>query len=184
MADALQVAVRQDSVENAVSGKTEVSGFQVSLPSELVTGHPVIDAEHGQLLSAMSGLRRVCDDFAGRGDCLGCSMATQGKCESELIGLLGDLLAFILDHFSTEERVMRQSLLVMVDRDLCEAHMEDHAAISSQVQQVVSRLDRKNTIGRIRELDQLLSQWTRNHIQLHDKILARWLARDDNLLIK
>lgn len=183
MADTLQVAARQSPVENAVSGICEAPILQTSLPSELVTGHPIIDTEHGQLLLAMTGLRRVCDDVR-RSDCSGCGMATQDKCESELIGLLGDLLAFILDHFSTEERIMRQSLLLMVDRDLCESHMEDHAAISSKVQQVVSRLDRKNTIGRIRELDQLLNQWIRNHIQLHDKLLARWLARDDNLLIK
>ena len=42
------------------------------------------------------------------------------------------LLAFILDHFKHEEDVMRDSLLLTVDREVCQAHMEDHAAISAK----------------------------------------------------
>jgi len=96
--------------------------------------------------------------------------------------MLGDVFAFILDHFKTEEMVMRDSLLLMVDRDVCEAHMEDHAAISSAVQKIVSSLDSQHIVSRIRELDALLARWETNHIALHDLILSRWIAREDSLL--
>jgi hemerythrin len=78
--------------------------------------------------------------------------------------------------------VMRDSLLLMVDRDVCEAHMEDHAAISSTVQKIVSSLDSEHVVSRIRELDALLARWETNHIALHDLILSRWVAREDSLL--
>ena len=82
----------------------------------------------------------------------------------------------------TEETVMRDSLLLMVDRDVCEAHMEDHAAISSAVQQIVSSLDSSHIVSRIRELDTLLTRWMTNHIALHDMLLSRWISREDSLL--
>lgn len=55
--------------------------------------------------------------------------------------------------------MMRDSLLVLVNRDLCDAHMEDHAAISSTVQQIVAALDPMQTPSLIRELDALLHRW-------------------------
>ena len=152
------------------------------LPAELVTGHKLIDSEHRFLIAAIANLRRVCVDHVNLKDCTGCSHERQQRCEADVIAMLGDLFAFILDHFKTEEMVMRDSLLLMVDRDVCEAHMEDHAAISSAVQQIVSSLDSHHIVSRIRELDALLARWVTNHIALHDLILSRWIARDDSLL--
>ncbi|MBT9521570.1 MAG: hemerythrin domain-containing protein [Dechloromonas sp.] len=152
------------------------------LPAELVTGHKLIDSEHRFLIAAIANLRRVCIDHVNLKDCTGCSDERQQRCEADVIAMLGDVFAFILDHFKTEEMVMRDSLLLMVDRDVCEAHMEDHAAISSAVQQIVSSLDSHHIVSRIRELDALLARWVTNHIALHDLILSRWIARDDSLL--
>lgn len=152
------------------------------LPAELITGHKLIDSEHHFLISAIANLRRVCVDHVNLKDCTGCSHERQQRCEAEVIAMLGDVFAFILDHFKTEEMVMRDSLLLMVDRDVCEAHMEDHAAISSTVQQIVSSLDSRHVVSRIRELDALLSRWETNHIALHDLILSRWISREDSLL--
>jgi hemerythrin len=106
----------------------------------------------------------------------------QAKCDNDLVSLLGDVFAFILDHFKTEEAIMRDSLLLMVDRDVCEAHMEDHAAISLAVQKIVSSLDTLHTVSRIRELDALLTRWVTNHIAMHDLLLSRWVAREDTLV--
>lgn len=152
------------------------------LPAELITGHKLIDSEHHFLISAIANLRRVCVDHVNLKDCTGCSHDRQQRCEAEVIAMLGDVFAFILDHFKTEEMVMRDSLLLMVDRDVCEAHMEDHAAISSTVQQIVSSLDSHHVVSRIRELDALLTRWETNHIALHDLILSRWISREDSLL--
>jgi hemerythrin-like metal-binding protein len=151
------------------------------LPPALVTGHKLIDFEHCFLLSIIADLRRVCSNYTGQSDCGTCSDDLQGQCESLVVGMLGDLFAFILDHFKTEEAVMRESLLLMVDRNICEAHMEDHAAISSKVQEIVSSLDSRHVVSRIRELDALLTRWLVNHIALHDQILMRWISRDDSM---
>lgn len=152
------------------------------LPPELVTGHKLIDFEHRFLIGAIANLRKVCIDHHGMHDCRSCGELVQKRCEAELVGLLGDVFAFILDHFKTEETVMRDSLLIMVDRDVCEAHMEDHAAISLAVQEIVSSLDPHHVVSRIRELDRLLTRWVTNHIALHDLLLSRWISREDSLL--
>jgi hemerythrin-like metal-binding protein len=152
------------------------------LPPELVTGHKTIDAEHRLLLSCVASLRKVCVDHLNVASCCGCDPSARGSCENELVALLGDLLAFILDHFKNEEAIMRDSLLRMVDRDVCEAHMEDHAAISGKVLEIVASLDPMNSVGLIRDLDVLLSRWIVNHIGLHDVLLVRWVEREDSVL--
>lgn len=107
---------------------------------------------------------------------------TRHHCENQLVAMLGDVLSFILDHFKTEETIMRDSLMRMVDRELCEAHVEDHAAISSKVQEIIAKLDPMNSVALIRELDVLLSRWIVNHIALHDVLLVRWVQREDSVL--
>lgn len=148
-----------------------------SLPPALLTGHRELDAEHAMLLGMMRTLRDICTVQATYRNCATCSGAEQRRCDSDLVGMLGDLLAFILEHFRHEEEVMRTSLLLMLDREQCTAHMEDHAAISGKVQQIIARLDRLQTVVLIRELDALLQTWVDNHIALHDVLLARWMAR-------
>lgn len=152
------------------------------LPPSLSTGHKYIDFEHRQLLASMTAARLVCLDFHNFTDCTSCDSARRSLCESELVRLLGDLLSFILDHFKTEEEIMRDSLLLMVDRDLCEAHKEDHAAISAKIQEIVSALDSRHTLSLLRDLDALLGAWIAHHIAMHDMILARWVAREDSAL--
>lgn len=152
------------------------------MPPELLTGHKHLDAEHRLLLANIANLRRVCLDPANFRHCGNCSQGQRGRCENQLVSMLGDLLAFILEHFRTEEDIMRDSLLQMIDREVCEAHMEDHAAISGKVQEIVAALDPMNTIGLIRELDTLLMRWVSNHIHLHDMLLVRWVEREDSVL--
>jgi hemerythrin-like metal-binding protein len=152
------------------------------LPQELITGHKLIDFEHRFLVSAIANLRRVCVDHKAFSNCGGCAAGVREACEGQLIGLLGDVFAFILDHFKTEETIMRDSLMIMVDRDVCQAHMEDHAEIAAKVQEIVSSLETLHIVSRIRELDALLTRWITNHIALHDLLLSRWISREDSLL--
>jgi hemerythrin-like metal-binding protein len=151
-----------------------------NLPSALDTGIAAVDFEHAQLLSCMATLRKLCaTPFSN--SCIACDNGQRGNCESTLIGLLGDLLAFILDHFHSEEKAMRDSLLYMVDRHVCEAHMEDHAQISEKIQQIVAAIDPSKTVQQVRELDQLLERWVSNHVVLHDQALERWIVSQDLL---
>lgn len=171
-------------VATDLSPASRNSAFSVlpTLPAELSTGLRSIDFEHQVLLNTMSTLRQVCDDFPMRQDCGDCAPDSRIQCEGNLVSLLGDLLAFIMDHFHTEEKLMRDSLMMLVDRDLCAAHMEDHAAISSKVQQIVAALDPMHTPSLIRELDALLHRWVTHHVALHDLWLIRWIEREDSVL--
>lgn len=148
------------------------------LPAGLQTGHALIDREHRMLMTCLDGLRRLCFDMHGMADCSTCSTERRNECEQHLVGMLGDLIAFILDHFQTEEKIMRDSLMLMLDRDVCEAHMEDHANISTKVQQIVMALDPNFTVVRLRELEALIQRWIENHIRLHDLLLVRWIEID------
>jgi hemerythrin-like metal-binding protein len=149
-----------------------------NLPASLDTGIATVDFEHAQLLSCMATLRQLCSTpFSNT--CFGCDSNQRANCESTLVGLLGDLLAFILDHFHSEEKAMRDSLLYMLDRQVCEAHMEDHAQISEKIQQIVAAIDPSKTVQQVRELDQLLERWVSNHVVLHDQALERWMMRQD-----
>ena len=151
-----------------------------NLPAGLNTGIAQVDFGHAQLLSCIAALRNLCAHPTNN-SCTTCDIAPQGKCEPALIGLLGDLLAFILDHFHIEEKAMRDSLLYMVDRHVCEAHMEDHALISEKIQQIVAAIDPSITVQQVRELEKLLVRWESNHIVLHDQALERWILRQDIL---
>jgi len=157
-------------------------GVMAALPPALNTGNHLIDDEHRLLLGIMQSLRGICIDPVVLETCRGCQPVRQASCEKEIVSLLGDLFAFILEHFSSEERIMRDAMMQLTDRELCDAHVEDHAAIAQKVQEIVSRLDREQTVRRIRELDTLLARWIENHIGLHDLMLVRWLNSDQGLV--
>lgn len=146
------------------------------LPPGLETGHIRIDEEHRRLLFQMDALCGICIDPQSLKDCTSCRAARQLDCEGRLVPLLGDLFASMLDHFASEEQLMRDAHMHLRDGDLCAAHIEDHAAIAQKVQELVSRLDVVHTVERIRELDSLLRRWVAHHVEMHDNLLVHWLA--------
>lgn len=149
---------------------------------EMLTGNTTIDAEHEQLYAILKAARSVCLDASRFQNCAACSEVRRADCENQLVSLLGDLLSFILEHFKTEELFMRESLLIMVDRLLCETHMEDHAAISSRIERLVAALDSTRTVSLLRELDQILGRWVIGHVATHDMALVNWIEREDSAL--
>ncbi len=146
-----------------------------SVSPALLTGNADIDQEHRLLLGIMGRLREICADFLARDDCHGCPHHAEHRCDNALVETLGDLLMFLVDHFRTEEDLMRTGRATLVDRDLCELHKEDHAAISHTVQRIVASLDPARTAAHIRQLDELLVRWVENHIKVHDQVLVRML---------
>lgn len=149
---------------------------------EFRTGNQTIDADHQQLYDLLKAARSVCVDMVGRRNCATCTPARQHHCENELLRVLGDLLSFVLDHFKQEESMMRDSLLVMVDRLHCDLHMEDHAAISSRIERIIGCLDSQPTVDLLRELDTVLAAWVMKHIATHDMALVHWIEREDSAL--
>lgn len=152
------------------------------LAMELQTGNLTIDGEHRQLYALLQTARSICLDMAVHRDCRSCSEARRAHCENALVKVLGDLLIFILDHFKTEESIMRESLLIMIDRLLCETHMEDHAAISAKIERIIAALDPLQTVSQLRELDTVLGRWATLHIATHDMALVNWIEREDSAL--
>lgn len=174
--------VSEGTVVDSISDYTTYWSRHGELPPALATGHPLLDFEHRFLISSMANLRAICDQFGVKEDCSLCASECRKSCESELISLLGDVFAFILEHFKSEEAIMRESLLMIVDRDVCQAHMEDHAEIAAAVQEIVASLDPVRVVVRARELDRLLARWLTHHATLHDRLLANWVAREQSLL--
>jgi len=142
----------------------------------LLTGNSEVDAEHRLLLRFLERLRNVCANFDKADDCEACSRACLRGCDTVLIETLGDLLMFLVDHFRTEEDLMRTERVNLVDREICELHKEDHAAISHAVQKIAADLDPMKTATHIRQLHKLLENWVTNHIRLHDVLLIQMIG--------
>jgi len=149
---------------------------------EFLTGNLMIDADHQQLHGLLKATRSICLDMIAHRNCAACSQDRHDHCEKQLLKLLGDLLSLILEHFKTEESMMRESLLVMVDRLQCELHMEDHAAISSRIERAIAALDTLPTVDLLREIERVLGSWVMNHVVTHDMALVNWIEREDSAL--
>lgn len=150
------------------------SPFPGSAPG-LLTGHAEIDQEHRLLLSTLGRLREACLRFDEPRDCGGCDALTAAQCHNTLVELLGDLLMFLIEHFQKEEAIMKESGLTTREREVCERHKEDHAAISQTILDIVTALDPAQTAHLVRSLHTVLERWQHNHIRLHDQILVRLL---------
>ncbi len=167
--------IASETVSSVRAEDTLLAPFAGDLPAELHTGHTLINQEHRQVLMIIQRLRQVCPHFVEGKLCTSCSDEVSDTCQSGLMSLLGDLFAFILEHFRHEEKLMRESLMLSMDRELCDAHMEDHAEIATKVQEVVMGIDKGQTASMIRELDVLLHRWLNHHISLHSMMLGQWL---------
>lgn len=153
-----------------------------SLPTDWRSGHPLIDDEHQALLKVLQRLPEICESFLSKTDCHGCLPAAREACEARLVGLLGEVIEFVIEHFSSEEAIMRRSLLPALEPMRCEAHFEDHAEIMGRLTEILGALSPETTAGRIRDLNASLQHWLHDHILHHDQPLAEWLKRDEMLL--
>lgn len=141
--------------------------------TQLLTGNPEVDSEHRLLLNAITRLRNVCSDYDQRTECSGCSRARVADCNHDLVDTLGDLLAFLVDHFFAEEQAMKKFGLTSKNKELCDRHKEDHALISDTVLRIVAALDSPRTVMLIKQLQSVLDTWLKHHIELHDAALLQ-----------
>jgi len=144
---------------------------------KLLTGNPEVDSDHRLLLNTIARLRDVCSGYEKRDDCKGCSSDRISHCNRDLVDTLGDLLAFLVDHFFAEEQAMREFGLITSERELCDRHKEDHALISDTVLRIVAALDKPQTVMLIRQLHSVLDTWLKHHIELHDAALLRMIRQ-------
>lgn len=143
---------------------------------QLLTGNPELDSEHRLLLNAMARLREVCTELDRQAADISAGNSADIGVEP-VIDVLGDLLAFLVDHFYAEEKLMKKFGLTLYDKQLCDRHKEDHAAISDAVLRIVSNLDQSQTVPLIRQLQSVLQDWLERHIEIHDVMLVRMLGQ-------
>lgn len=137
---------------------------------QLLTGNGDTDAQHRLLLNAMSKLREICADLARQAES-GSDIDT-----GEVADALGDLLAFLVDHFYAEERLMKRACLDLYAKELCERHREDHAAISDAVLRIVCNRESAEAALLIRQLQAVLESWLKRHMEIHDVLLVDLLT--------
>ena len=109
------------------------------------TGHAEIDLEHSLLMACVNRLNSVCRIPDSRCSCRDCLARMQSECHADLGNLLGDLLMYLVDHFRTEETLMRSHGVARIAPDFCERHKEDHAAIALTIQELTTNLDPMQT---------------------------------------
>lgn len=141
----------------------------------LLTGNPDRDSEHRLLLNCIGRLRELCDHLEHGEN----SVAETGVKASrdELMDLLGDLLALLVDHFYAEEKLMRHFGLADSAKALCDRHKEEHAQISDTVLGIVCMLDHTQIRPLVARLRTVLDDWVEGHIRVHDAALVELIGK-------
>lgn len=151
-------------------------------PGGLACGNRLIDSEHRALLERIDNLKRICSDYHPQACCQSCSAEHRRECESKLLGMLGEVIEFVIEHFEHEEALMRRTLLPIMNAAAYDEHVEAHADISAAVIGILSSLSPEITVEKIRDLEQSLYGWLVGHIYQHDLPLADWIKREDSML--
>jgi hemerythrin len=123
----------------------------------LATGHPTIDAQHRELLGR---IKQLIDAMQG------------GRGRAEVGSVLRYLGAYVVEHFGTEESLMRARRYPGF-----EAHLSEHQTFEAELAKLRVDLERDGpgTLLVIRVNHHLLD-WLRKHIHASDRALAAWLS--------
>jgi hemerythrin-like metal-binding protein len=144
-----------------------------STPSYIMTGHRQIDSQHLELEQLIQKLASICETQNRSGSiCSNCSSDNRNACVSRLDELLGDLLGFIVTHFSYEEKLMRQLPASPTCRQHIEQHKLAHAEVSSQLATLTRSLDREDPKQCGLRLQSIISAWMGAHMCNFDVQLA------------
>lgn len=140
---------------------------------DLQTGHPEIDAQHQHLVALVDRLEGICQLVREQQErCSRCPASHVSACSARLEDLLADLLGFMFDHFSYEEKLMR----LLPSTPDCVAHVEEHqyahAEISRLLSELIVRLGRDEPKSAARQLKEILGLWLGGHHEAFDQKLA------------
>ena len=138
------------------------------LPDALATGIAIVDEEHRQLRAFINRLRAICDEFDSKQTCAGCASDKVSACESALLDCVSDLLGYVVEHFRTEENLMKDLGISVEHHERYLMHAEDHANIADQVALLARPGDQQLTVRSIADTAGVLSRWLDHHIQHHD----------------
>jgi hemerythrin-like metal-binding protein len=140
---------------------------------DLATGHPEIDRQHEKLAQMIDGLETVCEAKRQTGEpCLQCRRHNMRICGDRIIQLISDLLVFMLDHFTYEEKLMRLLPDTEESRVHIEGHQFAHAEVSRLLSDLTADLDRENPRQTAIHLRNILNAWLGKHSTTYDATLA------------
>ena len=144
-----------------------------STPSYVVTGHQQIDSQHRELEQLIQQLAAVCEVKNRSGsDCSECFPESRAACLGRLDKLLGDLIGFIVTHFSYEEKLMRQLPATPLCREHIERHKWAHAEVSNQLTALAINLNHDDPKLCALRLQSVVSAWMGAHMCNFDVRLA------------
>ena len=129
------------------------SGWSESLS----VGHPVLDGQHKRLLRICQHLGNTIDDDSPDG-------------VEQFHIVLNDLAEYANEHFSTEERILREHSYP----DLA-AQVEEHFEYRSRLAQFLMEAT-KGYLNR-QELQLFLGAWWKEHIIASDKLYSPYLQK-------
>lgn len=110
----------------------------------LMTGHPVVDADHKQLIDALNELETALRDGAGR---------------EKITGTLDFLNRYTREHFAREETHMKN-----VGCPSYEENCREHALLISRLDSWLVRLEQGPSITLVLEIHREIANWIRSHI--------------------
>lgn len=137
------------------------------MSAPLPTGDRMIDEEHRQLHAALARLRDTCARYDEKTSCDGCSDELISECSREYYRSLGNVIEFMVAHFSSEEALFRDSGLAAEFHELYARHVEEHANLSERLSALAAdNID--NVVASLQKMSEVLVQWLDRHILDYD----------------
>jgi hemerythrin-like metal-binding protein len=144
-----------------------------SLSPGLITGNEFVDREHHRLCELIDDLRTVCGSYHLKSSCEGCSDIKIETCEARYLDCVGGLIDFMCEHFSSEERLMKERGIAASQRERYLSHIEDHASLSDHALGLLKKKDRQLTVQQIAEMASVVRSWIDGHIETYDVPMIR-----------
>lgn len=121
----------------------------------LEIGHPVVDAQHRGIVERLNALHQA---------------MLRGELE-ETPRLLEYLTTYVAEHFSTEERLMREA-----DYPGLAEHRAQHERFVREYAEMAATLREKGaTVSLTLRVKSWLGDWVRDHVATTDMAMGRWL---------
>lgn len=138
---------------------------QLLWDDSLAVGVDVIDIQHRELIDRIGDLRQA---------------MSKGQTRSEVGKMMAFLDQYVVDHFGTEEKLMKRRKYT----DYV-AHRQEHLNFTTELSVKRTTYEALEKEGAILsffavELERWLSEWLANHISKIDKVLGEFLIRQQS----
>ena len=134
--------------------------MEIELDDALVTGIPLIDAQHRELILRINALLEAC---------------REGRGKEELERTTSYLERYIREHFETEEKVMAD--LNYPDRG---SHQEHHRRFIVDFSSLRARIEHEGPgVHLVVHVNKALREWFVEHVEKVDKAMAEFIKAED-----